>query len=154
MANTTFSGPIRAGTIKDTTGTTLGTNVANIGQTVMAQSFRFTQAGLATSASTPIVIPANSQILEITLYIDVAFDGVASTLGVGTSVLATAFTAAGAVAGGTIGIVSVTPGTDGTRTDAFIDVGSTDVRITVTPTNTGAGTGVITVRYLQNTNLL
>jgi hypothetical protein len=154
MANTTFSGPIRAGTIKDTTGTTLGTNVANLGQTVMAQSFRFSQAGLATSASTPIVIPANSQILEITLYIDVAFDGVASTLGVGTSALATAFTAAGAVAGGTVGIVSVTPGTDGTRTDAFIDVGTTDVRVTVTPTNTGAGTGVITVRYLQNTNLL
>lgn len=154
MANTTFSGPIRAGTIKDTTGTTLGTDVANLGQTVMAQSYRFTQAGLATSASTPIVIPANSQILEITLYIDVAFDGVASTLGVGTSVLATAFTAAGAVAGGTVGIVSVTPGTDGTRTDAFIDVGTTDIRVTVTPTNTGAGTGVITVRYLQNTNLL
>lgn len=154
MANTTFSGPIRAGDIRETTGTTLGTDVANLGQTVMAQSYRFTQAGLATSASTPIVIPANSQILEITLYIDVAFDGVASTLGVGTSVLATAFTAAGAVAGGTVGIVSVTPGTDGTRTDAFIDVGTTDIRVTVTPTNTGAGTGVITVRYLQNTNLL
>ena len=32
MANTTFSGPVRAGTIVDTTGTTLGTNVKNIGQ--------------------------------------------------------------------------------------------------------------------------
>jgi len=72
MANTTFSGPIRAGTIRDTTGNTLGTNVANVGQVVMGQSFRFTQAGLNTSASTPIVIPANSQIVEITLYIDAA----------------------------------------------------------------------------------
>jgi hypothetical protein len=27
MANTTFSGPIRAGTISNTTGTTLGDNV-------------------------------------------------------------------------------------------------------------------------------
>lgn len=154
MANTTFSGPIRAGDIRDTTGTTLGQDVANVGQVVMAQSHRFTQAGLATSANTPIVIPANSQIVEITTYIDVAFDGAASTFGVGTSALATAFTAAGAVAGGTVGIVSVTPGTDATRTDAFIDVGTTDVRIAVTPSNTGAGTGVITVRYLQNTNLL
>jgi hypothetical protein len=31
MANTTFSGPIRAGDILDTTGTTVGTNVSNIG---------------------------------------------------------------------------------------------------------------------------
>ena len=38
MGTTTFSGPIRAGTIKDTTGTTLGTNVSNIGQVVMSQS--------------------------------------------------------------------------------------------------------------------
>lgn len=154
MARTRFSGPIAAGPINETTGTTLGTNVANVGQVVMGQSYRFTQAGLATSANTPIVIPANSQILEITLYVDAAFTGAASTLGLGTSVLATAFTAAGAVAGGTIGIVSVTPGTDGTRTDAFIDVGTTDIRLTVTPSNTGTGSGVVTVRYLQNTNLL
>jgi hypothetical protein len=32
MANTTFSGPIRAGDILDTTGTTVGTNVSNIGR--------------------------------------------------------------------------------------------------------------------------
>ena len=31
MATTTFSGPIKAGTIKDTTGTTVGTNTANVG---------------------------------------------------------------------------------------------------------------------------
>jgi len=154
MANTTFSGPIRAGTIRETTGTTLGTDVTNVGQVVMGQSFRFTQAGLATSANTPIVVPANSQIVEITVYVDAAFTGAVSTFGVGTSALATAFTAANAVAGGTIGIVSVTPGTDGTRTDAFVDVGTTDVRLTVTPGNTGTGTGTITVRYLQNTNLL
>lgn len=154
MANSTFSGPIRAGTIRNTTGTTVGTNVANVGQVVMGQSYRFTQAGLATSANTPIVIPANSQIVEITVYIDAAFTGAATTFGVGTNALATAFTAAGAVAGGAIGIVSVTPGTDATRTDAFVDVGTSDVRIVVTPGNTGTGTGTITVRYLQNTNLL
>jgi len=154
MANTTFSGPVRAGTIRDTTGTTLGTNVANVGQTVMGQSFRFTQAGLATSANTPIVIPANSQIVEITLYIDAAMSGATTTITLGTSALATAFTATGAVTGSAIGIVSVTPGTDGTRTDAFIDVGTTDVRIAVAVANTGTGTGVVTVRYLQNLNLL
>jgi hypothetical protein len=31
MATTTFSGPIRSGTILNTTGTTLGTDVRNVG---------------------------------------------------------------------------------------------------------------------------
>lgn len=149
MANTTFSGPLRAGTIRDTTGTTLGTNVANVGQVVMAQSQVVTQA----SGDTTIVIPANSQIVEITMYVTAVWSGVATTLGVGTTALATAFTAAGAVAGGTVGIVSVTPGTDATRTGAFIDVGSTDIKMKVTSTNTGTGSAVLTVRYIQNNNL-
>ena len=39
MAQTTFSGPILAGGIKNTTGTVVGTNVKNTGQVLMAQSF-------------------------------------------------------------------------------------------------------------------
>ena len=39
MASTTFSGPIKAGTIKNTTGTTVGDDVKNVGQVVMAQTF-------------------------------------------------------------------------------------------------------------------
>ena len=149
MANTTFSGPIRAGDIRDTTGTTLGVDVSNVGSVVMAQSSPVLQSSSATS----IVIPANSQIVEITLYVTTAWNGAASTLGVGTTASATRFTAAGAVAGGTVGIVSVTPGTDATRTGAFIDVGNTDVKIAVTSSNTGSGVGVITVRYIQANNL-
>ena len=38
MATTTFSGPIKTGTIRDTTGTTVGTNVSNVGSVVMASS--------------------------------------------------------------------------------------------------------------------
>jgi hypothetical protein len=38
MANTTFSGPVKAGTISNTTGTTVGTNIANVGYVSMAQS--------------------------------------------------------------------------------------------------------------------
>lgn len=149
MANTTFSGPVRAGTIRNTTGTTLGTNVTNVGQVVMAQSSPVTQA----SGATNIVIPANSQIVEITLYVTTVFSGAATTFGVGTTVLATRFTAAAAVDGAAVGILSVTPGTDATRTGAFIDVGNTDVKIAVTSTNTGTGVGVITVRYVQANNL-
>jgi len=38
MAQTTFSGPVKAGPIFNTTGTTVGTNVANVGFAVMGQS--------------------------------------------------------------------------------------------------------------------
>ena len=41
MANTTFSGPILAGTIKNTTGTTVGTDMKNTGQVIMSQTFSF-----------------------------------------------------------------------------------------------------------------
>jgi hypothetical protein len=38
MATTNFSGPITAGQIRNTTGTTLGENIKNIGFVLMAQS--------------------------------------------------------------------------------------------------------------------
>ena len=149
MANTTFSGPILAGTIKNTTGTTLGSDVKNTGQVVMAQSQAVTQA----DGTTNIVIPANSQIVAIELSVTAVWDGAASTAGIGWTGDATALTAAAAVAGGTLGIISATAGADATRVGNWADVGTTDRRILVTNTNTGAGTGFITVRYIQNNNL-
>ena len=149
MANTTFSGPIRAGTISNTTGTTLGDNVANVGQVVMCQSQAVTQA----DGTTNIVIPANSQIVAIELSVDVVWDGVASTAGIGWTGDATALTAAAAVAGGTLGIISATAGANATRVNNWADVGTTDRRILLTNTNTGDGEGFLTVRYVQNNNL-
>ena len=65
MGTTTFSGPIKAGTIKNTTGTTVGTDVANVGQVVMSQTFSADLSGGALAASvTDVVIPANSQIID------------------------------------------------------------------------------------------
>ena len=149
MANTTFSGPILAGSIKNTTGTTLGTDVKNTGQVVMCQSQAVTQA----DGTTNIVIPANSQIVAIELSVTAVWDGAATTAGIGWTGDATALTAAAAVAGGTLGIISATAGADATRVGNWADVGSTDRRILVTNTNTGAGVGFITVRYIQNNNL-
>jgi hypothetical protein len=64
MANTTFSGPVRAGNILDTTGTTLGTNVKNIGPVVLTQSATVALTHATTAATAlGIIIPANSQIL-------------------------------------------------------------------------------------------
>ena len=149
MANTTFSGPVKAGTIKNTTGSTLGTDVKNTGQVVMCQSQAVTQA----DGTTNLVIPANSQIVAIELSVDVIWNGVSSTAGIGWTGDATALTAAGGVAGGTLEIISATAGADATRVNNWADVGATDVRILVTSTNTGAGEGFLTVRYVQNNNL-
>ena len=151
MASTTFSGPIKAGTISNTTGTTVGDDVKNTGQVVMCQSVAVTQA--ATSTETDIVIPANSQIVAAELSVTTIWSGGASTTGLGFVGNATALTAAGGVAGGTLGIISITAGANATRVANYADVGSSDVRILLTNTNTGTGTGFLTVRYIQNNNL-
>ena len=64
MANTTFSGPIKAGPISHTTGTTVGTNVKNTGHVVMSQSAKIVYTNV-TDLSTNIVIPAKSHIIAI-----------------------------------------------------------------------------------------
>jgi len=40
MGTTTFSGPVRAGTIKNTTGTTVESDIANVGYVVMMQTHK------------------------------------------------------------------------------------------------------------------
>jgi len=153
MGTTTFSGPVRAGGIKTTTGTTLGTDVKNVGEVVLSQREAITQAtngAVAGVYTTNIVIPANSTITSVQVYVTTVWSGAASTLGIGTSASATAFTAAGAVAGGTLGIISATAGADATRVATWYDVGNTDVRVVITSTNTGAGVGAIVVNYIQH----
>ena len=62
MGTTTFSGPIKAGTIKETTGTTLGSDVKNTGQVVMAQTFSTgtsLSSGASAANSTTVVIQSN-----------------------------------------------------------------------------------------------
>jgi len=153
MGTTTFSGPVRTGPIKFTTGTTLGTDVANIGEVVLSQKEAITQAtngGSAGVYTTSIVVPAGSTITSIQLFVSTIWDGAASTLGVGNSVSATAYTAAGAVAGGTLGIIAATAGADATRVGNWVNVGTSDVRIVVTSTNTGGGAGTLVVNYIQH----
>lgn len=148
MGTTTFTGPIKAGNIPDTSGSTLGSDVKNTGWVLMAQSSAFTQA----SGATDIVIPANSQIVDIKVFLTTAMTGAATTFGIGTTASATFLTAAGALDGAAIGPLTATPGTDATRNGNWIDVGTTDRKIAVTSTNTGSGVGSIVVTYLQNRN--
>ena len=162
MAETVFTGPIKAGNVlqSDGSGTLAGaggsTGTANVGYAVMAQSEVITQATNGSSAgvyTTGIVIPADSQILSITLLVTTAWTGTASTLGIGTTASATALTAAGAVAGGTKGLVSANPGTVDAAIANWKDVGTTDIKVVVTSTNTGSGVGVLTVTYIQSNSL-
>jgi hypothetical protein len=153
LGTTTFSGPLRAGTIKSTTGTTLGSDVNNVGEVVLSQREEITQATNGSSAgvyTTNIVIPAGSTITSIQLYVGVVWSGAASTLGIGTTASATALTAAAAVAGGTLGIIDATAGADATRVGTWYNVGTTDIQIRVTSTNTGTGTGRLVVNYIQH----
>jgi hypothetical protein len=85
MANTTFSGPIRAGDILDTTGTTVGTNVSNIGFVVMSQSIMIDAAVAAGTTTYNVgVIPKNSQLLTTTIRVAIASDqGTTATVSVG-----------------------------------------------------------------------
>ena len=152
MGTTTFSGPIKAGTIKVTTGTTVGSDMKNTGQVVMAQSHAIDLSGGALAAvATDIIIPANSQL------IDIVFDSITAASGatnisigkVGGS--ATAYINTYAI-GTTVGRKYPTTQAGGAL--AWEDVGTSDVRLNVTNSAaTSAGELRITVLYQQNTNL-
>ena len=152
MANTTFSGPILAGSIKYTTGTTVGTDIKNTGQVVMSQTFAADLSSGAIAADvTNVVIPANSQIIDIVL------DQI-------TAANTTTNYSVGDVAGGAATLINTyASGTDAGRKYpttqsggalAWEDVGTTDIRLTVTSSAvTTSGEVRFTVLYSQNTNL-
>lgn len=151
MGTSTWTGPIKAGSIINTSGTTVGKDVKNVGFVVMAQTANITQAGTATAATTGIVIPANSEIVEIKLFSTTAWDGVATTISLGTTSAANQLVSAG-VTSGAIGVATLSPGTDATRTGKWINVGTTDVAIYALSANTGAGVGRLLVKYIQANN--
>ena len=151
MGTTTFSGPIKAGTIKDTTGTTLGTDVQNTGFVQMVQSKSVALTG-ATANTTIAVIPANSQIIDVKLDVVAAADDTnAATVSVGTDANGTAYIAssnAKAVAR-TTPIAAAIPNLD--------DVGTSDSNVvavfTATDGDGTTGEAIVTVQYVQNNNV-
>jgi hypothetical protein len=95
MANTTFSGPVKAGTISNTTGTTVGTNIANVGFVTMAQSVKADIIGASHLNQVCAVIPANSQIVDVIVNVTtVNNDTGVATISVGTIADADAFISA------------------------------------------------------------
>jgi hypothetical protein len=151
MGSTTFSGPIKAGTISSTTGTTVGTDMKNVGQVVMAQSLAIDlSGGVITASATGVIIPANSQIIDIVFDIITAASGTTniSVGAVGGS--ATAFVNAYTI-GTTAGRQYPTTKAGGAL--AWEDVGTSDVRLNVTNSAaTSSGEVRLTVLYQQDTN--
>ena len=152
MATTTFSGPIKAGTISNTTGTTVGTNMKNTGQVVMAQTHAIDLTGGALAAvATDVIIPANSQL------IDIVFDSIVASscatnisigkVGGGAAIFVNTF-----AIGTTVGLKR--PTTEAGGSLAWEDIGTSDVRLNVTNSAaTSSGECRFTVLYQQNNNL-
>jgi len=152
MGTTTFSGPIKAGTIKETTGTTVGTDIKNTGQVLMAQTAAVDLSSGAIAASAlDIIIPANSQLVDIVFDSITAASG-ATNLSIGkVGGAATAYVNTYAL-GTTVGLKR--PTTEAGGALAWEDVGTSDVRFNVTNSAaTSAGEVRITIMYLQNNNL-
>ena len=157
MGTTTFSGPVKAGTISNTTGTTLGEDVKNTGQVTMAQTFS-TGTALASGASaandTTVVIPANSQIVDIVIDCPTAMAGATAVLSVGDTVGGNATF---------INTFSITvasgagrkyPTTEAGGALAWADIGTADKKLTWTTTGATTGGEIrVTVLYQQNINL-
>ena len=153
MATTTFSGPIKAGTISNTTGTTLGDNVRNTGQVVMSQSIMIDAAiGAGTLSYNVGVIPKNSQLLTVILRVGVVSNqGTSATVSVGKTGTAAYLVAATDVK--TLGETTTLATGALDEADRF----SADTQITATLIAAGstATTGQVTVTftYVQANNL-
>ena len=151
MGTTTFSGPIKAGTINETTGSTLGSNVKNTGHVTMVQGKDINITG-ATANTNVAVIPANSQVLFVHVDVTtVSNDTGTATFSVGTTSNATAFTAAANCKA--LGRTSQSAAALGLMSN----VGSSDIKVVgvFTGANGDGNTGAITtsVTYAQDNGL-
>lgn len=152
MGSTVFTGPVLAGNVLNSDGSgnlagVGGSNgTQNVGFCAMVQMAPITQS--ATAAATTIVIPAQSQIIDIRVAVTTGWSG--GTLSIGTNStsnqLASAIAAASLVQG--MYIVPVT-----SLIANWNNTSSTqDVQIWVKSSAGTAGVGELIVTYLQGIN--
>ena len=141
MGTTTFSGPVKAGTVREGAS-------ANVGYVVMSQSEAITE--LAANTASSIIIPANSQITNMYVLVQTAWDGGTNTIDVGTSADPDLF--CDGLAATALGNHRVTAAATGTEA-SWKDIGTSDVTVYVDSVAGGNGVGVLTVEYIQNRNL-
>ena len=142
MGTTTFSGPVKAGTVREGAS-------ANTGSVLMAQSAVIDIIG-GTATTAVGIIPANSQIVDVILNVTtVSNDGGTATVQVGHAGDTDEYLPA--TNAKALGTTRGTIGTDGT------DIGTSDQTVNAIYTaangdgTTGAAT--VTILYIQNNNL-
>lgn len=154
------TGPLIAGNVvhSDGTGTLAGVGgqngIANQGYAEMCQfSAPFSQASASAAGgvTTQIVIPAQSMIAQILLYVTTAFTGGTTTGGI-TDTASNNYTAATTIAGSSIGVIGVSPPATKAIIQQWENVGNTDVQLVFTAGGTGSGQAMLWVRYLQGCN--
>ena len=150
MGTTTFSGPIKAGTISQTTGTALGDSIKNTGQVIMAQSVIVDIIGASHLNQVCAVVPANSQIVDVIVNVTtVNNDTGAATVSVGTVADADAFIA-------TLNVKALAT-THGTLDTEATNVGTTDLQVLADFTGANGdgttGAATVTVMYIQNNSI-
>jgi hypothetical protein len=172
LPGTSFAGPLIAGNIlhSDGSGTLAGlgntaNGTANAGYAVMVQSAVVTQAtnsGVAGVFNSTIVIPAQSQILDIHFMVTTVWSGASPNFSVGTTAGTTAATSltANTNTGVALGKLVFSPTTaaqianwDNVSNATFQAGGPVDVQIQVASANTGTGVGTLSVIYVQSINL-
>ena len=156
MGFATHLGPWLLGTVRNTTGTTVGT-IENCGATVVSQTFKKNYAGQAASATTDTicVLPAGAQIQNIHIDTIIAFTGSTAanvTIGDGTTAAlywaSTDITAQGRAATSNAATkLGAWSGAATTASPAGAGIGATDVKVIATLTPTVAAVTVGTVQY-------
>jgi len=134
MGFATHLGPWLLGTVKNTTGTTVGT-IRNMGATVVSQS---TNVVYGTLTGNAFVLPAGAQVTHVTIVTTTVFSA-ATTLKL--SIGGVDFTTTGTitnVGGVNLNANATTPG-------GWLNVGSTDAQVTYTMAGTSLSTGEATV---------
>ena len=154
------TGPLIAGNVvhSDGSGTLAGvggqSGLANQGYAEMCQfSAPFSQAAASAvgGVTTQIVIPAQSMIVQMLLYVTTAFTGGTTTGGV-TDTASNTYTATTGVAGATIGVIAANAPATKSVVQQWQNVGNTDVQLVFTAGGTGSGQAMLWVRYLQGCN--
>jgi hypothetical protein len=172
MSSTVFTGPILAGNVlqSDGTSTFAGVNgvagTQNVGFASMSQMSRssstglvstaLTQAGTTTALATNIVIPAQSVITDIWVYVTAAFSA-SATLSIGTTTTSNELVSA--IPNGSLGLGQFTAGPTASgsgalaQTNAWLNSSATqDVPVYVKSSATGTGTFYVVVSYIQAVN--
>ena len=154
---TLVTGPLLAGNVfhSDGSGTLAGVGeqqlgTANVGYCQMVQ----TQAAINNTATTwtsNIVIPAQSQITDI--YLMVTTVDASHTFSVGTTAGGATALSNGSISLATLGQLNsaILPVTAG-QIALWDNVGNTDIQLTLTFSGTGAFVGTLTVFYVQGIN--